>query len=102
MILASLFLHAQVRNKVATHLNHSTAQGVCLNLVTFTGKRIFELDPTSLSSCFAIMVICLITCLGASSENFMKKVDTDLGPLVSLLLNSLLLNSRIISSANCE
>lgn len=30
---------------------------------------------------------------GASSDSLMMKVDTDLGPLVSLLLNSLLLKS---------
>lgn len=34
-----------------------------------------------------------MTSRGASSESFMMKVETDLGPRVSLLLNSLLLKS---------
>ena len=49
--------------------------------------------PTSLSSCLARRVICLRTSRGASSESLIMNVDTDFGPLVSLLLNSLLLRS---------
>jgi hypothetical protein len=41
----------------------------------------------------ATEVICLMTMRGANSESFATNVETDLGPLVSLLLNSLLLNS---------
>ena len=50
-------------------------------------------EPTSLSSCLMSNVICFMTRRGASSESFMINVETDLGPLVSLLLNSLLLRS---------
>ena len=50
-------------------------------------------EHTSLSSCLMSNVICFITRRGASSESFMINVETDLGPLVSLLLNSLLLRS---------
>jgi hypothetical protein len=44
---------------------------------------------------FATEVICLITSLGANSDNLATKLDTDFGPLVSLLLNSLLLSSLL-------
>jgi hypothetical protein len=44
---------------------------------------------TSLSSCFAKSVICLMINLGASSDSLMMNDETDLGPLVSLELNSL-------------
>ena len=50
-------------------------------------------ELTSLSSCLTSNVICFITRRGASSESFIINVETDLGPLVSLLLNSLLLRS---------
>ena len=55
--------------------------------------------PTSLSNCLTSKVISLITRRGASSESLMIKVDTDFGPLVSLLLNSLLLISLQIKLA---
>jgi hypothetical protein len=48
---------------------------------------------TSLSMNLATEVICLMTIRGANSDNLATNVDTDFGPLVSLLLNSLLLNS---------
>lgn len=55
--------------------------------------------PTSLSNCFTSKVISLITRRGASSESLMINVDTDFGPLVSLLLNSLLLISLYMELA---
>lgn len=55
---------------------------------------------TSLSNCFASMVTCLMTIRGHSSESFTMNVETDLGPRVSFVLNSLLLSSRRISSAS--
>jgi hypothetical protein len=55
---------------------------------------------TSLSSCFANMVICFITNLGASSDSLTMNEETDFGPLVSFVLNSLLLSSRKLSSAS--
>ena len=58
-------------------------------------------EPTSLSNCFASMVICLMTIRGASSDSLLMNDETDLGPLVSFELNSLLLNSLRISSASC-
>jgi len=48
---------------------------------------------TSLSNCLISNVICLMTRRGASSDNLMINAETDFGPLVSLLLNSLLLKS---------
>lgn len=50
---------------------------------------------TSLSSCFANKVICLITSRGASSESLMINVETDFGPLVSFELNSLFPSSLL-------
>lgn len=44
---------------------------------------------TSLSSCFASKVICLMTSRGASSESLTMNAETDLGPRVSFELNSL-------------
>lgn len=48
---------------------------------------------TSLSSCFASSVICLMTSRGASSESLTMNAETDLGPLVSFELNSLFASS---------
>ena len=48
---------------------------------------------TSLSSCLTSSVICLMTSRGASSDSLTINAETDLGPRVSLLLNSLLLRS---------
>lgn len=48
---------------------------------------------TSLSKNFARELICFITSRGANSDSFEMKVDTDFGPLASLLLNSLPLSS---------
>lgn len=48
---------------------------------------------TSLSSCFAKRVICLMIKRGVSSESFTINADTDFGPLVSLELNSLFASS---------
>lgn len=50
-------------------------------------------NPTSLSNNLIKRIICLITTLGHSWESFAIKVDTDFGPLRSLLLYSLLLSS---------
>lgn len=57
-------------------------------LVSGTLGKLKE-SHTSLSSCLARRVICLIINLGASSDSLIINVDTDLGPLVSLELNSL-------------
>lgn len=48
---------------------------------------------TSLSSCLTSSIICLMTSRGASSDSLTMNAETDLGPRVSLLLNSLLLRS---------
>ena len=73
-----------------------TAEIVRIKREKGTGHR-----HTSLSSCFAKRVICLIIKRGVSSESFTMNADTDLGPLVSLELNSLFASSLRITSASC-
>ena len=50
-------------------------------------------DDTSLSNSLISEVICFNTDLGTNSESFVRNAATDLGPLLSLLLNSLPLRS---------
>lgn len=58
-----------------------------------------QVSRTSLSSCLARRVICLMINLGASSDSLIMNVDTDLGPLVSLELNSLFPSSLHVKLA---
>lgn len=50
---------------------------------------------TSLSSSLTTRVICFKTERGTRSESLIRKAATDLGPLLSLLLNSLLVRSLV-------
>jgi hypothetical protein len=60
-----------------------------------TGFRIVQtgMERTSLSRSLITNVICFKTDRGSNSESFVRNAATDLGPLLSLLLNSLLLRS---------
>lgn len=58
----------------------------------YHGSRI-PYSCTSLSRNLIRSIICLMTSRGANSESFTMKAETDLGPRVSLVLNSLLLSS---------
>lgn len=51
---------------------------------------------TSLSNCLTSNVICLTISRGASSDSLTRKDEMDLGPLVSFVLNSLLLTSLVV------
>ena len=59
--------------------------------------------PTSLSNNLMRRIICFITNLGHSCDSLAINIDTDFGPLRSLLLYSLLLSSlKVQISPNLE
>lgn len=64
-----------------------------MQVSTSESPILMEDASTSDSSCLISIVICFMMIRGANSDNRVMKVETDFGPLVSLLLNSLLLKS---------
>ena len=92
MILAALILLAEIGNQIPADFDDGASKRIRLSRVRKDRHSPTEIS-TSLSSCLTRSVICLITSRGASSESLMIKADTDFGPRVSLLLNSLLLSS---------
>lgn len=98
IIITAFLLSAEIGNEVSADLDHCTAESICLHLLAEFWENC-KLSRTSLSSCLARRVICLMINLGASSDSLIINVDTDLGPLVSLELNSLFPSSLHVKLA---
>jgi hypothetical protein len=89
--IPNLLLLCYFQYKIPTHFHHTATHGIWL--YTINSDQDKSQWITSLSSCFTNNVICFMTSRGEISESFTRKLATVFGPLLSLLLNCLLLIS---------